>query len=180
MTGFVIPTGAPKGFTQGDTISWYEDRDAYPPPTWTLTVEWIADGDHQSVTASDNGDSRHLVALTAAASKAFKVDTNYRYVVQVTDGTERYTLEEGYMWVAVDPSLQVDGYDNRTHAEIVLDAIRAVMQGKATTDQANMSIEGESLSRYSWEELRELEASYHFRVIREQRPNTLVHVPRFT
>jgi hypothetical protein len=46
------------------------------------------------------------------------------------------------------------------HCKIVLDKIEALIQGKADHDAENYSLNGRSLSRYSWEELEKIRAKY--------------------
>ena len=59
------------------------------------------------------------------------------------------------------------GADNRSHARKVLDALRATMESKATSDQMAMSIRGRSISRMSPAEMIKWLDFYEKQVARE-------------
>jgi hypothetical protein len=59
---------------------------------------------------------------------------------------------------------QSDNYDTRTNAKICLDAIDAVMLGKATRDVMQTTIAGQSIGRMSWAELLSAKSFYQDRV----------------
>ena len=54
-----------------------------------------------------------------------------------------------------------------SHAKIVLDAIEAVIENRATMDQSSMSIAGRSLSRLSIDELLTFRARYRAEYLKE-------------
>lgn len=159
-----INEGIPKCFGRGETVEWYENRsDFLPADGWELTVSLVQSDDVQTFTATDNGDGRHLVTISASAALEFSVGA-YRYQVRVTDGTKVHQLEHGLVDVSQSFADAGDGVDARAHAEIVLDAIQAVIEGKATGDQSSMAVGGKSISRYSWDELYQLRRRYQWEV----------------
>ena len=85
-----------------------------------------------------------------------------------TNGAETQVPLSGELEVL--PSLRdaADGFDGRSEARKALDAIGAVLAGKASTDQKSYSIKGRSLERYSVAELLQLRAFYVCRVQKEQ------------
>lgn len=162
-----IGEGIPRQFARGDTVKWYENRRDYlPGDGWTLTVALVQTDDQRKITATDNGDGRHLVTIAPADSVGFHPGL-YRYQVKVTNGTDVHLLEHGTVDVLQSFEDVSSGWDARSHAEKVLDAIRAVIEGKASQDQQNVSVGGQSLSRYNWPDLLELEREYSWRVRRE-------------
>jgi len=77
---------------------------------------------------------------------------------------------EGTLEVLVDLANEsILLYDDRTHNEIVLDAIQATIQGAASVDQIGLSVGGRSLQRRSYEELLALETQYLARVDAEKK-----------
>lgn len=159
-----INEGIPKCFTRGETVEWYESRsDFLPADGWTLSVSLVETSDVQTFTGSDNGDGRHLVEISSAQSLEFSAGT-YRYQIRVTDGTKTHQLERGLVEVAESFAAATDGHDARSHAEKVLDALEALIEGKASNDQASMSVEGRSLSRYSPEEWWTMRRRYQWEV----------------
>lgn len=149
----VIPIGAPAQFIRGDTVKWRERSSDYPPGTWSSELALASSNDHVEVAGSDYGDGTHLVALTPAQTAALLPGVVYTYQVSVTDGTDRYTIARGAIKCVADVAAVSGGLDDRSPAAIIYDAILALMQGKATSDQQSLSIDNRSLSRYSWEEL---------------------------
>jgi hypothetical protein len=155
-----ITKGIPGAFTTGETVEWYENRPDYlPADSWVLSVDLVAPDGKQTVTATDNGDGQHLVTISAAETLAY-AEGVWRYQIKVTDGTKTHILQSGTLQVCKGFADQSSGYDGRSHAEKVLDAIQAILEGKASSDQSSLSVEGRSLARYTWDELLEARARY--------------------
>jgi len=76
----------------------------------------------------------------------------YSYVAQVAKDVERLTVERGSIDILADFSTQ-ESYDARSTAAITLANIDAVLSGKAGSDSLAYTINGRSLSRYTWEDL---------------------------
>ena len=66
-------------------------------------------------------------------------------------------------------ALGADTADPRSHAKITLEAVEAVIEGRATKDQENYSIAGRSLSRTPVADLLSLRDYYRTEFLREQR-----------
>ena len=74
-------------------------------------------------------------------------------------------IDDGFLEV-------IDNYatttsDIRSHAKVVLDAIEAVIENRATIDQQSMSIAGRSLSRMSIDDLLNFRNQYKNEYLRE-------------
>ena len=100
---------------------------------------------------SSASDDDHLVSLSAVTTAAYTVG-EYKFKAFVSDGTDRYLIDDGSIEILADYA-ELATLDTRTHAEICLENIKAVLEGKATQDNYSFSIAGRSLSKYSWEEL---------------------------
>ena len=161
-----IPLEEPKAFIKGDTVKWRRREADYDPGTWTLSYAFVSDKDQQTVTATNNGDGTHLVTISAAASAKF-ANATYRYQARVTDGSESFTVAEGTI-TARENFAAVKNHDARSHAEKVLEAIEAVIEDRATTDQSSMSLNGRSLSLMDVDELLTLRARYVSEVEQER------------
>lgn len=138
----------PEKIQAGDSLQFTDSLTNYPASTWTLTYTLINTTLKVSFSATASGDNHYtnVPATTSAKWTAGK----YRYLATVSDGTDRFTVGSGSVEILADftkPS------DQRHHVEKVLDAIEAVLEGKATVDQSSYSIAGRSLSRYSPAEL---------------------------
>lgn len=173
---YTIPTTEPTRIVAGDTVQWTKSLPDYlPTDGWTLTYAFTLSGDQHTETAADNGDGTHLVTLSGTDTTALTAGI-YSWQAYVTSGTERHTVGQGRMEVL--PNLAASGYsttgyDNRSHVKKVLDAIEAVIEGRASSDQISMSVSSgqvsRSLSRMSFAELIEVRNTYRFLYAREIR-----------
>lgn len=140
----------PSELIVGDSWVWTESLSDYPASTWTLTFYFVNADDTFSVVASASDDD-YAISVTPATTAALTAG-RYRWTARVTDGTDVYTVEQGWSDVKADPTAAQDA---RSQARITLDAVEATLQGRATSDQLSMSINGRSISRISISELRQ-------------------------
>lgn len=162
-----IPTNEPRSVVQGDTIQWRrEDLTDFPAPTWTLTYNFVNECGTFSITATADG-ANFAVAVPVADSANYKPGA-YRWSAYVTDATPvRHRVDSGWMTVEEDLAT-VKSKDVRTHAQKVVDTIEAILEDDATIEQANLSVEGRSLSRRSIDELLTLKAHYQAILLNEE------------
>ena len=154
-----IPTIEPAEFTLGDTLKWTRDLSDYPATLWTLTYSFVNADAQFAITASADGTT-HSVTVAAGTSAAYTAGT-YKWQAYVTGGSsERYLVGEGTAKALPNFAVETSGYDGRSHVKTTLDAIQAVLQAKASFDQASMSLNGRSISRYSIAELLPWEDKY--------------------
>ena len=152
-------TRIPQSITAGDTLAWTDTFGDYPASEgWTLTTEIVGSAtDLGSFTASASGDS--YVTTIAAATTAGWAAADYSFQQFVTLSGERHLVRSG--WITVKANLATaTTHDGRSHVKTALDAIEAVLESKATKDQASYSIAGRALSTYSWEELIAMRTKY--------------------
>jgi hypothetical protein len=90
--------------------------------------------------------------------------------VSIADATESYELGRGTVEVLADISKATagSGADFRTQNRRTLDAIRAVLEGKATRVEQEYQVGGRMLKLVPYAELREMEADYTNRVANEE------------
>lgn len=142
----------------GDTVTWTVPAGDYDASSWTLSyVLRSKEKESLTLTAADDGNGDHLIAVTAAASADW-VAGEYFWQRYVTNGATRYTTGRGRLEVKAD--FQSFEGDPRSSAQVALDALLAVRENKATSDQLSMSIQGRSISRMTWAEINE--AVRHF------------------
>ena len=160
-----IPSIEPEFITAGDTLKFTKSLPDYVAPTWVLTYALVKDAVQIAITASDNGDDDHLVNVAPATTAAWTTGV-YSWNAYVTN-TDRYLIGSGFMEVKPDFAALTSGYDARKHCKIVLDALEATIEGKATKDQLSYSISfgdggaSRSISRMGFAEL--IEARLHYR-----------------
>jgi uncharacterized small protein (DUF1192 family) len=153
-------TELPRRITIGDTVTWDETLTDYPAGTsWVLSYSFTGPTARFGSSHTAVGDDHRITIVTTDLEVG-----HYEYAKKVTDTSETFTLERGF--IDVDPDLSADaaGVDRRSFAEITLEAIEAMLKGKATKDQTSYSLNGRALSRYSIAELNEWRATLRVEV----------------
>lgn len=146
----MIVTELPQKIIAGDTVEWTESLSDFPADSsWVVTYSFTGPKGQFSSGHAANG-SDHDISIATDDLDAGRYD----FQKKVTDGSTTHTLAFGY--VEVEPDLAGDSgaVDRREYAEIALDNIEAMLQGKASRDQTSYSLNGRALSRYSVEELQ--------------------------
>lgn len=168
-----IATTEPSEFVAGDTVKWTKSVSDYKPEdSWVLTYYFVKTGTRQTITATDNGDSKHLITLTAAASADWPVG-EYKWQAVVTKTTERYIVDSGSLTVEMDFAQQTSGHDSRTYWETVLENVKAVLEERATKDQSSYTIHGRQLSRTPVGDLLALYSKAQGEVAKEKREEAI-------
>jgi hypothetical protein len=162
----------PAEIIAGDSTNWKRTDlgDDYAPASYALTyTARLEDSGSTSIaiTASESGND-YIVEIAAATSAAYTVGVYHwqAYITRSSD-SERITIDSGTFEVKANRATATT--DPRTHAKIVLEAIEAVIEGRASKDQAGYSIEGRSLSRTPIPELLVMRDRYKAEWVREQR-----------
>jgi len=152
----------PTTITAGNSASWLLSFDDYPASDgWSIDFV-LLNSTTKIEFSSTAEDDAHLFEV-AATTTALWTPGDYKYTALVTDGTDRYTVETGHLIVFPDPA-ETATLDGRTHAEICLENIEAVLENKATADNYSYSIAGRSLSKYTWDELIRMRDYYRAEV----------------
>jgi len=138
----------PDRLVAGDLWAWTRTLADYPASAWTLTY-YFRGPEAFSAAASPSGDD-HAISIPATTTADYAAG-QYRWLARVVNGSSIYTIESGL--VVVDPNLAKTGIEYRGYWQRVRDALQAVIENRATTDQLSMTIGGRSLSRMSWDEI---------------------------
>ena len=147
-----VPTIEPTEIQAGDFTTWkITDTDYSAADGWALEYNLVNSAGQIVINASADGTG-HLVEISAASTAAYSAGL-YSYQARMTKTTQIYTIRRGTIKVLVNFESQTTGYDDRSFAKICLDAIEAVLQGKAGEDVLSYSIQNRSLSKFSHEEL---------------------------
>lgn len=161
------PEGEPTEVVVGDYLQWKRSDVAADYPTSEgYTAEYVA--------RITGGGSTEIKFQQAAGS------TDDYYLFQIGSATTELFLPGLYHWqleitqtssgnrIVVDtgdftsiPDMDNNQADPRIHAEIMVDKIQSLLEGKADSDVAEYSISGRSLTKLSFKEL--LEARDHYR-----------------
>ncbi len=147
------PKTEPSELIAGDRWAWKRtDLGAdYDPDSYSLSYSLRLEGSAGSsseeieATASESGDD-YIIEVPAATTAGYAPGIYHwpAYNNRSSD-SERITVDSGT--VEVKPDRAESTVDPRTHVKKVLDALEAVIEGRATKDQQSYTIEGVSLSR---------------------------------
>jgi hypothetical protein len=164
MSGFETLSSMPDRATSGDKIAvaLSDLSSTYPVGSYTLVIAMKlgTNAAISTILTGVAGVHSGTIDLTGAAPGA------YAYAIKATrisDGALR-SVENGYVTVLADPTSQ----DARTHAEKVLAAIEALIEGRATKDVSSYSIAGRSLTRMTPDELVKWRSTYRAEVARQR------------
>lgn len=155
---------------QGDTLKYLDSVADYPATAgYTLTTRLVrrdAAGTPISFTATASGANYQTnvpAATTATWAPGF-----YTWAKYVTLGADRYTVDAGELEIRADPATVTAPFDTRSHAVKTLEAIEAVIAGRATSAQAQWSIAGRQVQYIPLDELRKFRAHYRAEVAQER------------
>lgn len=154
---FTPGQGVPGSLIAGDAWAWRADGFAavYPAPDYSLAYHLAArcGGAVFTAAATADGDG-FLVSVPATATACFAPGA-WVWSLKVTrrsDGAA-VTLATGGLQVHANP---VSGADRRTQARRLLDAVNAVLERRAGKDVDAYTIEGRSLTKIPFMELRQM------------------------
>lgn len=156
-------TTEPDVIVAGDTAKWLRSLDDYPASaSWVLTYTLVSAAQRYTFSASASGD-QHLVTVAATTTATWAAGT-YTWRAQVAKAGEVYTVGTGSL--TVKPSFSA-ATDARSHARRTLEAIEAVIEGRATSEVSYYMIGGRQLRYIEPAQLLALRDRYRAEVARE-------------
>lgn len=155
----------PISLIAGDTAKWTRRLDAYPASAgWALSYELVNAQHRYEIPAVAEGNA-YRVLVPAQITKNFAAGS-YDWRARVTNaGGEVYTVATGRMTVAPSFGAAIDG---RSHARRTLEAIEAVLEGRATSATAEYEINGRRLKYIPLTELHAMRSKYQREVAAEE------------
>lgn len=135
------------------------------------TCKVTISGEKTKFTKTAAVDSGSYVALFTSAETSALVAGKYAVHIGLFDGNERETLATGYMNVTAD--ITASASDFRTTYEKQLDAINAALEGRATTAQDEVMINGRSIKYMNIQELIKWQNHCKNQIAREKREERL-------
>lgn len=151
----------PDLITAGVTLRIEVSLAEYPAPDWSLDLRMV--GIAALDVSSEAMGTGHVLAADPVTTAAWE-SGRYAYQLRATDGTDVVQIERGELVIAQDLDQAAAGFDGRSHARRVLDAIEAVIEDRATKDQQSYTINNRSLSRTPLADLLKLRAKYRAEV----------------
>jgi len=155
-----IPTIEPTTVTAGDTLTWKKSLSDYPADSgWSLSYALLGSAGKIAINASASG-ADHLVSVSATTSAGYAAGVYawQSYVTHATSG--RVMVGSGTIEVLANFAAISTATDTRSHAKTVLDAIEAIIEGRASTGDQELTIDGTRLVKMSVEQLIMLRLRY--------------------
>lgn len=146
------PTSEPTEFTAGSLVQWKRADLAvdYPPTLYDLVYKArLRGGNNPEISATaTNSNGEFLVTLTNAVTATI-VPGDYYWQAEIERKSDqaRILVAKG-QWKVV-PDLDQTGADPRSHAEIMVDKIQSLLEGRADKDVTSYSINGRSIAKMS-------------------------------
>lgn len=167
-----IPEVEPEEIIVGDRVQWTKTFLDYPATGegWTLTYYLRANlpGGQINIAASADGDDYDIdVAPSTTADWTPGV---YVWESYVSKSGSRYKVGQGRIKLLPDFSAIELPHDGRTHARRTLEAIEAVIEGRATSDIQRyvMQAVGRSVDKLPIEDLLKFRDYYLAEVTKEE------------
>lgn len=148
-------------------MTWKKNLSEFPADSWTLVYEFVTDGAHFQITATNLADGFHTVE-EATTTTANYTPGMYKWQSFVNQGPDRFPIASGTMEVKADFATQLTGLDARSDIETIFDALTAALKGKASKDQLSYTIQGRSISRFTPTELLQWHDKYR-RLLAQER-----------
>ena len=159
----IIAQTEPASLIAGDTAKWLKALPEYPASAgWALSYELVNAAARIAFSGAAAGDD-HLVNVPAATTTTW-VPGAYTWRSRVALSGEVFTVGGGQM--VVQPAFAA-ATDARSQARRTLDAIDAVIEGRASSAVAEYSIAGRSLKNIPIPELLALRDRYA-RMVRDE------------
>lgn len=164
----MVLTSVPEQLVAGDTWRWTKDFANYPAPTWVVTY-YFENSAKQFSQAAIASSTSHALTIAAAVSAQIP-DGRYRWFARAVSGLVSETIdgENGWLEVLPDPAA-AGSRDLRGFARRALDAVQAMLEGKATTGQASFSIRDRTVSSFTLTELWKLKTDLEAQVRTEEK-----------
>jgi hypothetical protein len=155
----------PDQFVAGLDLQVYVRCERYPVPTWNLKAV-IRGPQAIDLTATQSG-SLFLFEVPAATTTAWQPG-KYWCSLRATNGTQTFEVRRSEILIRQDLETITGPYDGRSQNEIALEAVEALIAGRATRDQERYRIKDRELWRMPLAELLKLKAMLTAQVIRER------------
>lgn len=170
------PEGEPLKIVVGDFIQWKKTAlaESYPPALYSAEyVARVASGQSGEIKIQAiESATYYLFQATSATTAAFEAGF-YHWQLEITQTSSgnRIVVERGEFEAIAD--LDNNGADPRTHAEVMLDKIESLLEGRADKDVNSYSIQGRSISKMSIADLLQWRDYYRKEVLKERRDNAI-------
>lgn len=163
-------TTEPRYFIQGETVQWRKEFDCYDAAGGFSIIYYLrGPSGGIDIGGADDGDG-YIFTITSSQTGALAVG-NYSYQAFAIKNAEKFFVAEGNLQIKAGLSTipQNQSFDSRTQAEKDLEAVRAMLSGKASKDVQRYTINNRQLDKIPIPDLLALETRFVERVRSERR-----------
>lgn len=165
------PEGEPSEIVVGDFVQWKRtDLANHYPTSEGYTAEYVAritgggESEIKIPQAAGTTDSFYLFTADSATTSVFTPGLyHWQLEINQTSSGNRIVFDIGDFEAI--PDMDDNQADPRIHAEIMVDKIETVLQGKADGDVKYYSIGGRALTKMTFEELLEARDYYRKEIV---------------
>ena len=164
------PTSEPERLVAGERWLWRRDDLAvdYPPDSYSLTYYGRSHGSSSAeiaITATE-ADSKYFIEVSSSTTASYPTGhIHWQAWITRTSDSEKIKVGEGQWYVLTDTDV---AHDPRTHAEIMLEKIQSLLEGRADNDVEEYSIGNRSLTKLSITDLMKWRDYYRSEVTKER------------
>ncbi len=138
------PSTIPLSLYSGDTALWRVSLTSFSADQgWALS--YVFNGP-QKITVSAAADGADHLVEVAPETTGQWLAGGYSWIARASKDGQIFTVGKGLIEILQDPA-SVDQVDSRPHCKKVLDAIEAVIEGRAEHDELKTEINGRTLER---------------------------------
>ena len=152
----LAPEGEPTEVVVGDFLQWKRSDLVADYPLDSYSAEYVAritgGGANEIKLPATETDGTYLFTVSSATSADFEPGL-YHWQLEITQTSSGNRIVVDIGDFTAIPDMDSNQADPRIHAEIMVDKIETLLQGKADSDVANYSVAGRSLTKLSFQEL---------------------------
>jgi len=169
-------TAMPASFSAGTTLTYERTLPELPTSTtgWQLSVYLAGPGVAQQLNIA--AVANVCTVLISAVDTANLPPGGYQYferAVEIAPGARVFDIETGT--ISIEPNLaSAIAGSAMTFEAKVLAALKAKLEGRLTTDQETLQVEGTAIARIRFEQLERLIDKYQAIVELQERPDSAI------
>ena len=157
------PEGEPTEVVVGDFIQWKRSDLVADYPPSLYSAEYVAritgGGSNEIKLPGTETDSYYLFTVDSDTSAEFAPGL-YHWQLEITQTSSGNRIVVDIGDFTAIPDMDSNQADPRIHAEIMVDKIQTILEGKADSDVSSYSIAGRSLTKMSFSELMDAREYY--------------------
>lgn len=167
------PEGEPLEVVVGDFIQWKRSDIAVDYPPSLYSAEYVAritgggENEIKLAATEPSGDDYYLFTVDSATSADFSPG-KYHWQLEITQTSTGNRIVVDIGDFEAIPDMDNNQADPRIHAEVMIDKIESILEGKADSDVSSYSIAGRSLTKLSFDELMAARDRYRAELVKHE------------